>query len=580
LSELAGEVMREKDELVKHIKLGIQTFPKIINEGLIYADKTKHVWNLARTESACFLSRPRRFGKTLLLNTFQALFDGPPDPLEKPQGLFEGLWISGEEANYNFSDTYPIISLNMVLQSRTPLELFDDLQSMIRDAAKKHRIKISRAAPGRMFSRLIEGVYEKYHKEVVVLIDEYDYPVSSKIKDVELMDANLDLLSAFYSALKPNESILRFVFLTGVTRYALLWHSGVLNHLTDITMDGQYADICGFTHEEFDKCFADFFEITMKTFKDKGLMDKTESVADFRRIIFETYDGYSWDGTTKVLNPYSLLNSFKYKDLNQYWAKTEPSNAFLATVISKNPLELTADKFQEYSKKDLSLSSIVGSLTPIPSLFQTGYLTLDKITYINKINHYSFKIPNKEIAPIFDEEFSNSLFSFLKIDKSEQASAFITAINNEDSEKLSLLIDSLFGSIPSSLHIAKEIYYHSVFYGYLKALTSFSAISEEAGADGTPDIILTFDDGLKVIIEIKYKKSFEVSKIVEDKDLSAMKRLAILALETIRQKKYARPYLADARKILRMGVGVLGRGRALVILENEEEAAARTKSDG
>jgi hypothetical protein len=572
--------MREKDALEKNIKVGVQDFESIINEGLIYADKTKHIWNLARTEAACFLARPRRFGKTLLINTFEALFTGPRDPLEKPQGLFEGLWISGEEANYNFNDTYPVINLNLtVLRCGTPQELLGDLQEMIGFAAESYGLELKPAAPSIMFLKLIQSIYVKYQRKVVVLIDEYDYPIRATIHDADLMRANLITLNNFYSALKPQEKKLRFVMLTGVTRFAFLWGSGALNHLTDITMVERYADICGFTYEEFDNCFCDRFEIMMESFKEKGILGQMANVDDFRKIIFEMYDGYSWNGTTKVLNPYSLLNSFDNKDLNRYWATLEPSKLFLTSVFSHNPFDLTADKLEDYSNNEIPLSTTVDSLTPIPSLFQAGYLTLDKIRYVNSDNHslsnqiirYSFKIPNNEVTPFFDEGFSDSLFKFIKKDKREQGSAFVDAIKNEDSEQLSLLFDSLFSSIPALLHIAKEIYYHSVLYGYLRGLTGFSTTSEKAGADGTPDIFLAFDDGLKVIIEIKYKDLTSN----EDRDSSTMKRLAILALETIRQKKYARPYLADAKKILRLGVGILGRGRALAILENEKEAAAR-----
>jgi hypothetical protein len=257
----------------------------------------------------------------------------------------------------------------------------------------------------------------------------------------------------------------------------------------------------------------------------------------------------------------------------------------LKTVLLQDPLGLTDDKLRYLSKDSIISPSEINSMAPVPALFQTGYLTIDKITtnkkeYATDNNNfcYSFKTPNKEIKPTFLKEFSDCLYQFLNIDKLSLKNDFIEAIKTEDSKKLSILIDSFFGSIPASLHISEEAYYHSVLYGYLEGLTDLIAFPEKPGADGTPDIICVIDEDLYVIVELKYK-DMPVTHSVDDnhKTKISMEKLAIFALKTIDAKNYLRPYLAKAKKTLRLGLGVCGRGRALAILENEEQAKTRAK---
>ncbi|MDR1165517.1 MAG: ATP-binding protein [Deltaproteobacteria bacterium] len=564
---------------MKTIDTSVQDFATVISNNLIYADKTRHVWELTKTASAYFLSRPRRFGKSLLLSTIEELFKGSSDPLQDPRGLFKNLWISGKEPNYDFTDTYPIINISMSVANDTTENVSLFLKSKLQDIAYSYGVSLTDSIPGIMFKDLILSLKRKFNKKIVLLIDEYDDPVSSIIDDHALAEKNAMVLKGFYAILKEHQKNFRFVLLAGVTRYFLLWGSGVLNHLTDLTMTEEHADICGFTYEEFDNCFADRFQITMEKFKKKGYLEKNRGVSEFRQAIFDKYDGYSWDGKTRVLNPYSLLNAFKRENLKSYWAKLEPSRKLLNAVMSKDPLGFTADKMLDLSDESIDMASIIGALTPVSSLFQTGYLTIDKMTIDEDSDIlYSLKTPNKEIQPAFLKEFSDCLFNFLGIDKRGQQTDFIKAIVAEDSTKLSIFIESFIGAIPASLHIPKESYYHSVFYGYLKGLAKLQTLPEIAGADGTPDILCVIDNDLYVVVELKYKDNPEIHPMsVSQKTKNALERLAISALKTIDAKNYLRPYLAKAKKILKLGLGVYGRGRAMAILENEEQAKARGK---
>ncbi|MDR1167211.1 MAG: ATP-binding protein [Deltaproteobacteria bacterium] len=564
---------------MKDIDASNQNFSRAINNNLIYADKTKHVWELAKTEGAYFLSRPRRFGKSLLLSTFDELFKGSPDPRQDPQGLFKNLWISGKEANYDFNDIYPVVNLSMSLSNFSPEILLRSVQGSLRTVAGSYGLSLNNDTPEIMFSALILSLKEKFNKNVVLLVDEYDDPISSVIDNPDLAKGNMMVLRGLYSTLKLRQKDLRFVMLTGVTRYSLLWQSGVLNHLDDLTMLEERADICGFTYEEFDNCFADRIQVTLEKFKKKRLLDENCGVSEFREAIFNKYDGYSWDGATRVLNPFSLLKAFKNTDFNSYWYSLEPSKQFLNAIMSKNPLSVTADKLQNLSRESFDLTTIIGSLTPVPALFQTGYLTIDKISPSGNSFNYTFKTPNEEIKPAFLKEFSDCLYNFLDIDRNKQINDFINAIITEDSNSLSILIDSFFGAIPAALHIHKESYYHSVLYGYLKGLTDLLTLPEIPGADGTPDIVCVIDDELYVIVELKYRKSLTRPATIDQKIKNVMRGLAISALETIDEKKYMRPYLAKAKKILRLGLGIYGRGHAMAILENEEAAKARAKAE-
>jgi hypothetical protein len=320
---------------MKSIRISNQDFARVITNNHIYADKTKHVWELARTDDAYFLSRPRRFGKSLLLSAFEALFRGPSDPEQNPQGLFKNLWISGKEANYDFNDTYPVIKISLTTGNYTPEIVIGDIKKKLRVIAEFYGIALSDDTPQSMLTSLILDLKSKYNKNVVLLIDEYDDPISSMIDKPDIAEKNSYVLRDFYSVLKERQVDLRFLMLTGVTRYSLLWRSGVLNHLIDLTMLEKYADICGFTYAEFDNCFEDRFQSAMEKFKEKGLLDKNGDVSDFRDIIFKQYDGYSWDGITRVLNPYSLLNAFQNNDLDNYWFTLDASEKFLKQLCPK-----------------------------------------------------------------------------------------------------------------------------------------------------------------------------------------------------------------------------------------------------
>ncbi|MDR1166089.1 MAG: AAA family ATPase [Deltaproteobacteria bacterium] len=580
------------------IKVGAQSFQTIIEGNYLYADKTKLIYELTRNKKdAYFLSRPRRFGKSLLLSTIKSLFTGPRDPHDPPQGLFADLWIGGEEAGYDFTKTFPVVTLSMAMASSTPDIFLDSLKGNLLESAINHDIVIRGHNPDNMLISLIRGIKRKYKKDVVLLIDEYDDPVSSHIDNVALAEKNLRHLRDFYSPLKSLEDALRFLFLTGATRYTLLWHSGVLNHLTDITLEEKYSAICGFTIDDLDNYFADYFPDTLEAFKEKKILDKDATVSDLRKTLIDWYDGYSWDGKIRILNPYSILYCFRLKKIGNYWMNHEPSAMFLTSVIAKDPLAFTANKLRKLTERNIKTTEVVGFLTPLQALFQTGYLTVDKITYEKTLEYYSFRTPNEEVRPIFEEEFRLSVSSFFKIDMDDQNNFFEDAINKEDAEKITKLISSLFLKLPARHHNPRESFYHSMLFAYFQAMRRVKVSAEIPGAKGVPDLLLIFEDGLYVVVEMKYKKETQeenMDKEIEvknedkrkarntkktrlvslksSKDIEGeLKKLALDGLAAIRRLGYGDPYFSEANKLLKMGVGVFGRGDSRVLLENNAQ---------
>jgi hypothetical protein len=574
------------------IKLNTASFKEIIENNYVYADKTRLIHELLRPESedAIFLSRPRRFGKSLLLNTIERLFKGPTDPQGCPKGLFESLWIGRNENDSYFTDIFhPVIHLSMSLPSSSPEFLLKSLTLILKRIGVSHDLDISETPPAVMLVDIVEALNRKYNKAVVLLIDEYEAPVTSNFNDKALAKANLGLLKDFYSPLKilQSQQLLRFVFLTGITRYALLWDSSELNHLKDITMSENYSTIYGFTHDEFDSCFSEYLSKTLKTFKRKGVLGASADTSDLRKAIFDRYDGYSWDGINRVLNPYSLLNSFKDGKLGNYWISLEPSAKFLYPLMSKNPLAFTSEKLRNLSETKINMIELGDSLSPISALFHTGYLTVDKITFVNGNEIYNFKAPNEEVGAEFREVFTNSANDYFGIDMSARNNAFIKAITAEDADKVTDMMSSLIQKLPAKLHNPNEKHYHSMFYSYFESMRNITVSPEPVGTKGIPDILLILENKFYIIIEIKYKddkiaieninetdyyvEEKIVKKAIKNPELEAEK-LAIMAMKAIRSVHYADPYKAEAKRILKMGIGVFGKEKVKVLLENEDQS--------
>jgi hypothetical protein len=288
----------------KELPLDDLNFSDIIGQNLLYADKTRYIYDLLKgPKKSFFLSRPRRFGKTLLLRTINELFAGNPE-------LFKDLWIG--RSDYTFPE-HPVLSLSLSMSSANPEILKTNLLSDLRSIAQGAHVteKVIGDSPDIYFGNLIRALSEDpktktaTKNKVVLLIDEYDAPVTRNMANLVVAEANAEILRDFFAALKkPNVSpYIRFTLVTGITRYALTSMDSSANHLNDISLEPEYAGLCGFTLEEFDALFADRLEAALSSLKDKGAMEPDANVDDLKSEILHWYDGYNWGGQARVLNP-------------------------------------------------------------------------------------------------------------------------------------------------------------------------------------------------------------------------------------------------------------------------------------
>jgi len=455
---------------VKKLPFGIQTFRTIIEDGYAYADKTKYIYNLINDAKHYFLSRPRRFGKSLLLDTISEVYSGDKE-------LFKGLYIYDTDHNF---DKHPVLKLDMSnIANETPETLKEELLIELRKRAKEENFSFNYNTPSAMLKMLIENLSKKNSRKVIVLIDEYDKPILDRITDIETAEANRDILRGFYGVLKSMDAYLRMTFITGVTKFTKTSVFSGLNNLRDITMSKGYANICGIETENL----RTYFDEHIKDMAQIGNMGGYNEVYD---KILTWYDGYSWDGETRAINPFSLLGFFGEKKLSSYWyASGTP--AFLISLIKKKPASFLALNNLEISERALDNFEI-RKLSIAPLLFQTGYLTVGAIRNRGDTESYVLKIPNFEVKEAF---YLNILAEFTENEEDVTESAYWRikeSLDNGDLHNMLKVLRSLFASIPYQLHIEEEAYYHSIFYAIM-SLLGFETEAEVSVSGGSVDAI-------------------------------------------------------------------------------------------
>ncbi|MDR0354473.1 MAG: AAA family ATPase, partial [Deltaproteobacteria bacterium] len=346
-----------------------QDFVSIRKKSLLYVDKTEYIHKIIQPKGNLFLSRPRRFGKSLLLGAMAEVLKGNRE-------LFKGLWI--DASGYDFKK-HPVVKLTMTGKSDTKAELTETIVAELRKAAKFNGLdEIEGNSPGDMLKNLVDALKSLVNERVAVLIDEHDAPIQSQIHNVPQAIENSRILHYFYSALQTlaDDDQLHLLFVTGVTTFAQASiFSGYIN-LSDLTMDPDFNGVCGFTLEEFDAYIAGYLPSILEWRKSEGLAESGVAVQDLREQILRHYGGYSWDGESRVLNPYSLVQFLDGKDFEPFWFNaSEPT--FLLELIRRRP--------QQYLRKGspvLDENSLgPADVTPLwltPLLFQTGCLTIER----------------------------------------------------------------------------------------------------------------------------------------------------------------------------------------------------------
>lgn len=363
--------------------IGIQNFEKIRREGYVYVDKTALIYDLAHNGSYYFLSRPRRFGKSLLLSTMAAYFSGRKD-------LFKGLAMEGLEKDWR---VYPVLHLDLNTgkydSEESLYHVLDDFLSKLETVYGSFH---SEATLELRFKGLIERIAKKEGQRVVILVDEYDKPMLQAIDDDNLQEKFRDSLKAFYSVLKTQDEFIRFAFLTGVTKFGKVSVFSDLNNLVDISMDARYQTICGITSKELHQ----YFEEGIRHVVDTNGLSNEETCRELEK----RYDGYRFrQNGTGVYNPFSLLNTFATGEFGSYWFETG-TPTFLVRLMQRDNFYLPELTDQQVSGDFLnSIDSVDRS--PIPVMYQSGYLTIKD--YDSRFKFYTLGFPNEEVEKGFTE---------------------------------------------------------------------------------------------------------------------------------------------------------------------------------
>ena len=369
---------------MKKLPLGIQNFRKIVQGEFLYVDKTRYVYDILNDANCYFLSRPRRFGKSLLLDTIAEAFSGDKE-------LFKGLFIYSSDHPF---EKHPILRLDMSnIANKTPEILSESLSNELKSRIAVEGFQIDCNQPSDIYKTLIEALYRKYNKTVVILIDEYDKPILDHLTDVETAEANREVLRGFYGILKSMDPYLRLTFITGVTKFTKTSVFSGLNNLFDITLAEEYANICGITKNDLYECFGEHIE-------SMAALSRFKRYGDLKEEILYWYDGYSWDGETRVINPFSLLSFFSRKRFSSFWYSSGTPK-FLLDMIKIRPAgytDLNNLKMGEWSLDTFDIQKMEVE----PLLFQTGYLTVKEIVPDSTPDEYILSVPNYEVRMAFN----------------------------------------------------------------------------------------------------------------------------------------------------------------------------------
>jgi hypothetical protein len=495
------------------LPIGIQSFQEIRTKGYVYVDKTPFISSLVESGKYYFLSRPRRFGKSLFMDTIDCAFSGKKE-------LFNDLFLGSSDSGWDFSNIYPVLKIDF---SGGTIRSADDLNSrldrLISSWEEYYGTQKTKGSPGERLLYLIPKISEITGNQVVILVDEYDKPILDNLEEQGLVIKFREMLKDFYSAIKPLDPYLKFVFLTGVSKFAKTGVFSGLNNLDDITIDSMYSAICGYTEDDLKKVFGRWI-----------LNCNPERVREW-------YNGYSWTGET-VYNPFDILLLFSKGVFRPYWFETG-TPTFLINLWKSDP-RLPAD-YDGMSAGDEMLGSFDPEQIRLETLlFQSGYLTIKK-WYEDPVRgvRYVLGYPNTEVRTSLNILFSEVLGGRDNASKREHLYEIISA---GDISGLRVLLNSLFASIPHDWYRKNQIsrfegYYASVIYSYL-ASTGFQIVAEDSTNRGRIDLTLKTTTAVWI---------FEFKVRGMDKD-------DINPLLQIKQKGYANKYSGEGIPIYLIGI--------------------------
>lgn len=503
------------NNVLRKLPIGIQTFEKLRRENYLYVDKTDFVWKMASTSTPYFLSRPRRFGKSLLLSTFEAYFEGKKE-------LFEGLAIAELETEWK---QHPVLHLDLNAEKYdSPERLNLIIGRHLNLWEDRYGKDIREETLSGRFSGVIRRASEQAGCGVVVLVDEYDKPLLQALGNDALLEDYRQTLKAFYGVLKSSDRYLRFVFLTGVTKFAQVSVFSDLNQLQDISLWPDYATLCGITLEELLHNFRPEIEILAAS----NEISYQEAVDEMTRL----YDGYYfYPHASGMFNPFSVLNALKSKKFDSFWFQTG-TPTFLVELLQKSEydlrtlidgIEAPASSFTEYR---------VDANNPIPLIYQSGYLTIKE--YDKRFGNYLLEFPNDEVryglmnflVPFYTPVRDN--------DQGFYIGKFVSELERGDFDSFLNRLQAFFADFPYELSTRTERHYQVVFYLVFKLMGQFTNV-EVRSVRGRADAVVKTPKYIYVF-------EFKLNGTAEE------------ALQQIDDKGYLIPYQADGRELVKIGV--------------------------
>ncbi|MBP5695475.1 MAG: AAA family ATPase [Treponema sp.] len=515
----------------RYLPIGIQDFEDLRRRGCIYVDKTSFVYKLVTEGKPYFLSRPRRFGKSLLLSTLEAYFLGKKE-------LFSGLAIEKLEKDWT---QYPVLKISFGADNYPDLvSLKSAINLMLSRYEKVFNIEVkdSRSAP--RLNNIIMAAYEQTGKQVVILIDEYDKPILDALYS-EYEEENRQELRSFYSPLKDLDKYIRFLFITGITKVSHVNIFSGLNQLNDISLNKDFSSLCGISESELEEYFVPEIEALAK--------EQEMTVAEAKEKLALMYDGYHFTHNVEgVYNPFCLLKCFMEKDFGSYWFESG-TPSFLVKTLEKQPLALSSIINGRKAKEDQFKNYDPESNNMLPVIYQSGYLTIKDFNKERRV--YTLDFPNREI----EEGFLNVLLKkFVKVPDDDMGLAvdnIYDALEKNNVDKVLSIIKAAIADLPTVVKKDMcENYYESVTHLIFR-LTGFNVVSELQSVAGRSDVIVTTKDSV-FIFELKMDKGRKFDEVAEE------------ALSQIDANGYAERFAVSGKAMFKVGVVFSSEGKGMV----------------
>ncbi len=508
------------------LPIDLSTFAEIRKSDYLYIDKTEHAYNLITGGRRYFLSRPRRFGKSLLISTLKEILEGN-------QSLFEGLWI--DKSNYKWQKHGTITLDFSVIEVRNPDDFRRGICGLLQEIADDNLLGITLhdSKPDVALRELTRDLYAKFGN-VAVLVDEYDSPILQTLRDQKEAENVRDAIRSFFSVIKGLDSFIKFVFITGVSSFAKAGLFSGINNLRIMTMDPEWATICGYTDDEVNHNLAS----SIQAWADA----KNSSYDELRIQIKNWYNGYHFGANVpSVYNPFSIMSALRFKQFKNFWFQTG-TPTFLVQEITKEyrkPEHAIFD-LETFETTEDALGIFEIGATPLTSLmFQTGYLTVT--TFDEKRHSYQLGYPNLEVRTAL-QKYLLGIYASIDFTEAESFSLkLFSALNKKDIDGAISLIQSIIARVPYSLHSTEEKFYHSLLQ-VLFGAAGIKAYSEQMTSHARIDMVLELPD-VNYVIEVKFNETAEkaLEQIEDRKYYQALayqnKPIVLLGLAFHRQPK-------------------------------------------